>query len=90
MTFVPYLLYQPGYSINTLSQKIKNHQIMIPFVDIALYFAGVYVSHLAGRYMSNWEYNSACLLFDIYLPASTHFINLNFFILLCCFLVDVN
>ena len=32
--------------------------------------------------MSNLEYNSGCLLFDMYLPAYTNFINLNFFILL--------
>ena len=30
------------------------------------------------------------LLFDTYLPASTHFINLNFFILLGFFVVDIN
>ena len=29
-------------------------------------------------------------LFDMYLPASTHFINLNFFILLGFFVVDIN
>ena len=41
------------------------------------------MSLLAGRYMSNWEYDSASLLFDMYLPASNHFINLIFFILMC-------
>ena len=30
------------------------------------------------------------LLFDMYLPAPTHFINFNFFILLGFFVVDVN
>ena len=41
----------------------------------------VCMSRLAGRYMSNWEYNSVRLLFDMCLTASTHFINLHFFIL---------
>ena len=30
------------------------------------------------------------LLFDMYLPAPTHFINLNFFVLLAFFVIDVN
>ena len=46
--------------------------------------------YIQGRYMFNWEYTGIFLLFDMYLPASTHFINLFFFILLGFFVADVN
>ena len=61
---------------------------LVFFIYHVLFYA--YMSHLAGRCMSNWEYNSVCLLFDMHLLASTHFMNFNFFILLCFFVVDVN
>ena len=47
----------------------------------------IYTSRLAGRYMFNWEYVG---IFDMYLPAPTHFINFNFFILLGFFVINVN
>ena len=46
------------------------------YIHIYIY---IYTSRLAGRYMFNWEYVG---IFDMYLPAPTHFINFNFFILL--------
>ena len=46
----------------------------------------IYTSRLAGRYMFNWEYVGIC---DMYLPAPTQFINLNFFILLGSFLLSM-
>ena len=51
-----------------------------------IYMYIIYTSRLAGRYMFNWEYVG---IFDMYLPAPTHFIDFNFFILLGSFLLSM-
>ena len=57
ITLVPCLLYQPIYSINSLSQKSKNHQIIIPFVDKTWDFAGV---HIYLKQVKTWNFIIRC------------------------------
>ena len=60
---------------------------IMDFLTRVYIYIYVYMSLLAGRYMFNWEYTGICC----YLTCiSLHLPNLNFFILLGFFVVNVN
>ena len=72
---------------------------MYMYVYICIYIKYIYVCIYTYIYLYVWPSREIhvqlgicwyLLLFDMYLPAPTHFINFNFFILLGFFVVDVN
>ena len=80
-----------------LCSVLQNHQQRPPthrqvhyiYIYICIYFQLYIFSIFREIYFQLGIYWNL-LLFDMYLPGSTHFINLNFLILLGFFVVDVN